>query len=189
VAYVLKLLVGLNCCYLFIRVKNALTNLQWHENYEVIFMHSVCRVKPNVSRVCHELLPFLSHVAHTRPASAHRTVPSKRTKVHLLLDCMFCRDIFEVFAPLGCYTTCVDTCVPTFRDSLSAPSSRGLDCLGLENGTDMISRNALNNYPNVQRNVLEEQRHWAHRCWWWKPLKAQISWPRILPENSRAQFK
>jgi hypothetical protein len=110
-------------------------------------MHSVWSVKPKLSRVCHEPLPLLSHVAHTRPASAHRTMPSKRTKVHLLLDCRFCRDIVEIFALLGRYATCVDTYVPTVWDSLSVPSSRELDCLGLEDGTDILSRNARKQQP------------------------------------------
>lgn len=142
-----KLLVGLNYCCLSIREKNALTILQWRANCKEIFMHSVYRVKPNVSRVCHEPLPLFSHVPHTRPASALRTVPSKQTKEHLLLDCIFCRDIVEVLALLGCYAACVDTCVPTFRDSLSVPSSSELNCLGLEDWTDVLPRNTSKQLP------------------------------------------
>ena len=141
------MLVGLNYCYLFVREKNALKNLQLNANYKVIFIHSICRVKSNVSRVCHELLPSLSHVALTRPASAHRTVSSKQTKVHLPLHCRFCRYIVKVFALLGRYTTCADACVPTFRDNVSVPSSRELGFLGLGEGTDVLSRNVRKQLP------------------------------------------
>lgn len=81
--------------------------------------------------------------------------------------------------------------LPAFRGSLSVSSSRELDCWGLGDGTDMRSRNVRRQLPtwNVQRNVPEERRRLTHRCWWWEPLKAEISWSRILPENSWAQLK
>jgi len=40
--------------------------------------------------------------------------------------------LVEVFDCLGCYVEYVGTCVLTFRDCLSAPSSRAEDCLTLD---------------------------------------------------------
>jgi len=38
----------------------------------------------------------------------------------------------EVFDCLGCYAEYVGSCVPTFRECLSVPSSRAEDCLTLD---------------------------------------------------------
>jgi len=47
------------------------------------------------------------------------------------------RGVVEAFALLGCYAAYVGSCLPTFRDSLSIPSSRA-ECMTLEDGTDTL---------------------------------------------------
>ena len=38
---------------------------------------------------------------------------------------VFCHGIVEAFAFLGCYVEQIGSCLPTFWDSLSVPSSKG----------------------------------------------------------------
>jgi hypothetical protein len=60
----------------------------------------------------------------------------------------FRRDVDEIFALLGCYAASNANALPTFRYSVSVPSSRvkksneaSWDFLTLEDGTDTLSRN------------------------------------------------
>jgi hypothetical protein len=60
--------------------------------------------------------------------------------------------IYEIFALLGCYSALIGSYLPTFRNNPSVPFPRAkqskgnffLDCLTLEDGTDMLARNVGN---------------------------------------------
>jgi hypothetical protein len=53
----------------------------------------------------------------------------------------FGRDADEIYAPLGYNAASSGDPLPTFRDNVSVPSSRVLDFLNLEDGTNTLSRN------------------------------------------------
>jgi hypothetical protein len=58
--------------------------------------------------------------------------------------------LYEIWALLWCYAASCGYLLPTFRDNLSIPSLRvkkSKNCLTLEDGTDMLSRNVGKELP------------------------------------------
>jgi hypothetical protein len=62
------------------------------------------------------------------------------------------RDIDDLCSPLGYYAMSFDNCLPTFRDDVSGPSSKGqeifFDFLTFEDGADTLSRNVGEQLPH-----------------------------------------
>jgi hypothetical protein len=58
----------------------------------------------------------------------------------ITLISVFRHGVDEVFALLSLYASCVGSCLPTFRDG-------PLDCLTVEDGTDRLPRNAVQQLP------------------------------------------
>ena len=100
----------------------------------------------------------------------------------------------EDFCPLGCYAAYVDSCLPTFRDCLSALSRRvrSPSCLTLADRIFRLFQNFDKNNQHRLCNIPEERRTQLHRgeacylalrflficvrnvCWvflfWWRVL-------------------
>ena len=67
----------------------------------------------------------------------------------------FRRDAVEDFAFLGSHAAWVGSCLLTFRDSLSVQSSGVMDCLTLDDGACILSRNVGKELATYCRKTSE----------------------------------
>ena len=84
------------------------------------------------------------------------------------VDCISSVNLVQIFAVVDCYTARLVSCLPTFRDSVLAPSSRGKQstaCLldGWRWGPIRCSETSVSNWQVELRNIPEERRPCLHR--------------------------
>ena len=69
----------------------------------------------------------------------------------------------NAFALPGCYSSYVDSCLQTFWDSISVPSSRVRQSKTLEDGSIGCPETSVNSYQHAFRNISEDRERRLHR--------------------------
>jgi hypothetical protein len=96
----------------------------------------------------------------------------------------------DELALMGCYAVYTFSCLMTFEDSVLVLSSRVLDCLTLEDGTDGLSRNVsqqLSTYAEQQRKSVKTPKllYFRYRAnYKMYSVPSGVIWIKGISENS-----